>query len=190
MGDKAGNFINYYDLLGVDPKAEQEEIKLAYREKLKEWHPDRNPGRKEDAEEMTKTLNIARDILSDPEGRRNYDRILRYSKDKDFYEYLNDESFFKKIKRASGELKRILQDVRDLYYLFKDAAKGRYKVHPVNLGIIAGGLLYFIIPSDFIPDVIPFVGLIDDVAILTTIINSLQGELMKYKNWKRDNEEG
>lgn len=189
MDDKSGNFINYYELLGVEPKAEQEEIKRAYREKLKEWHPDKNPKRKEEAEEITKTLNVAYDILSDSEGRKNYDRILRYSKDKNFYDYLNDESFFKKIKRSSGELKRILEDVRELYYLFKDSAKGRYKVHPVNLGIIAGGLIYFIIPSDLIPDVLPLVGLVDDVAILTTIINSLQGELMKYRNWKHDNED-
>lgn len=189
MDDSSGKIINYYELLGVDPKAGEEEIKHAYREKLKEWHPDKNPERREEAEEITKTLNVAYDILSDQEGRKNYNRILRYSKDKNFYEYLNDESFFKKIKRASGELKRILEDVRELYYLFKDAAKGGYKVHPVNLGIVAGGLIYFIIPSDFIPDILPIVGLIDDVAILTTIINSLQEELAKYRNWKISNKQ-
>jgi len=179
--------MNYYELLGVDSKAGQEEIKQAYHSKIKEWHPDKNPYRKEEAEEITKTLNVAYDILSDPESRKNYDRIIRFSKGKNFYEYVNDESFFKKISRASGELKQILQDVRELYYLFKDAAKGRYKLHPVNLGIIGGGLLYFIIPMDLIPDVIPFIGFIDDVAVLTTIINSLQGELIKYRDWKRTN---
>lgn len=179
--------MNYYELLGVDSKAGQEEIKQAYRSKLKEWHPDKNPDRKEEAEEITKTLNVAYDILSDPESRKNYDRIIRFSKGKNFYEYVNDESFFKKISRASGELKQILQDVRELYYLFKDAAKGRYKLHPVNLGIIGGGLLYFIIPMDLIPDVIPFIGFIDDIAVLTTIINSLQVELIKYRDWKRTN---
>jgi DnaJ-class molecular chaperone len=177
--------MNYYELLDIDKKAESEEIKKAYREKLKEWHPDINPDRKEEAEEMTKTLNVAYGILSDPEQRKNYDRILRYSKDKSYDQYVNDKEFSRKIKKASGALKFILQDVKDLYSLFKDGIKGRYKLHPVNLGIIGGGLLYFIIPSDLIPDFIPFLGFIDDIAVLTMIINSLQGELIKYRNWKQ-----
>ena len=71
-----------------------------------------------------------------------------------------------------------------MYNMSKDALKGDYKLHPVNMGIIAGGLLYFIIPTDLIPDFIPFVGLLDDIALLTTIIRSMQGELQKYRNWK------
>ena len=58
---------NYYELLGVDPKAGSEEIRQVYRENLKEWHPDKNPHRIEEAEEITKILNAAYHILSDPE---------------------------------------------------------------------------------------------------------------------------
>ncbi len=177
--------MNYYELLGIDQKAGSEEIKRAYREKLKEWHPDVNPNRREEAEETTKALNIAYALLSDPEQRKNYNRILRYSKDRSYDQYVNDSSFSRKIEKTSGVLKGLLQDVKDLYSLFKDGIRGRYKMHPVNLGIIGGGLLYFIIPSDLIPDFIPFVGLIDDIAVLTTIINSLQEELAKYRKWKK-----
>jgi curved DNA-binding protein CbpA len=177
--------MNYYELLSVDPKAGPDEIKRAYRERLKEWHPDKNPGRKEEAEEITKTLNIAYGILSDPEQRQNYDRILRFSKGRGFDEYVNDTSFSRKTKKASGALRGILQDVQELYYLFKDSIRGRYKLHPVNLGIIGGGLAYFIIPMDFIPDIFPLIGYIDDTAVLTTIINALREELVKYRNWKR-----
>ncbi len=179
---------NYYELLGADPKAGSEEIRQVYREKLKEWHPDKNPDRIEEAEEITKTLNAAYHVLSDPERRKNYDRMLRFTKRKDFDKYVNDEAFWKKIEKASPALRQILESVRDLYSLFSDAVKGKYKLHPVTLGIIGGGLLYFIIPIDFIPDIIPFVGFLDDVAVLTTIINSLQGELMAYRNWKKNNE--
>lgn len=176
--------MNYYEMLSIAPSAESHEVKKAYREKLKEWHPDKNPDRREEAEEMTKTLNIAYSILSDPEKRRNYNRILRFSKGRDFEQYVNDTSFSNKIAKAAGPLKNIVLDVKDLYNLTKDALKGDYKLHPVNLGIIAGGLLYFIIPTDLIPDFIPIVGLVDDIALLTTIINSMQGELTKYRKWK------
>lgn len=176
--------MNYYELLDVDKKAEPEEIKHAYREKLKDWHPDKNPDRREKAEEMTKTLNIAYDVLSDSQKRKNYNRILRFSDGKDYGQYVNDTSFSSKVNMNAGPLRRIIGDVKDLYHLTKDAIKGDYKMHPVNLGIIAGGLLYFIIPADLIPDFLPIVGLVDDIAILTTIINSMQGELAKYRNWK------
>lgn len=176
--------MNYYQLLGVEKKAEPEEIKHAYREKLKDWHPDKNPEDREKAEEMTKTLNIAYAVLSDPEKRKNYNRILRFSDGKDYGQYVNDASFSNKINMNAGPLRRIIRDVQDLYYLSKDSIKGNYRLHPVNMGIIAGGLLYFIIPTDLIPDFLPIVGLVDDVAILTTIINSMQGELTKYRNWK------
>lgn len=176
--------MNYYELLDIDKKAEPDEIKQAYRNKLKDWHPDKNPDRREEAEEMTKALNIAYDVLSDPQKRKNYNRILRFSNGKDYGQYVNDTSFSSKINMNAGPLRRIIRDVKDLYQLTKDSIKGDYKLHPVNLGIIAGGLLYFIIPADLIPDFIPLFGLVDDIAILTTIINSMQGELIKYRNWK------
>ena len=178
--------MDYYELLGIDNKAEQDEIKRAYREKLMEWHPDKNPDRREQAEEMTKTLNIAYGVLSNLQQKRHYDRLIRFSDGKDFGQYVNDDSFSSKIKHTSGAIKHIINDVKDLYNLSKDALKGNYKMHPVNVGIIAGGLLYFIIPTDLIPDFIPFVGLVDDIALLTTIIKSMQGELLKYRNWKSE----
>ncbi|NLD38885.1 MAG: DnaJ domain-containing protein [Desulfatiglans sp.] len=174
--------MNYYELFEIDQKAEPDEIKRAYRQKLMEWHPDKNPHRRDQAEEMTKTLNTAYDVLSDTRQRVHYDRILRYSKGKEFGQYVNDDIFGDKIRRSSGTIKEILNDVKDLYFMTRDSYKGKYRLHPVNMGIIAGGLLYFIIPTDFIPDFIPFLGLLDDVAILTTIIKSMQGELHKYRN--------
>ena len=179
--------MNYYELLDIDPKSDPEEIKRAYREKLMEWHPDKNPDRQEEAEEMTKTLNIAYGILSDSEQRKNYNRILKFSKDRSFEKYVNDSAFSEKVKKASGALKGILQDVKDLFSLFKDAIRGRFRLHPVNIGIVGGGLLYFVLPMDFLPDFLPLVGFIDDITVLTMIINSLREELIKYRVWKKDN---
>lgn len=175
--------MNYYELFEIDQKAEPDEIKSAYRQKLMEWHPDKNPDRRDQAEEMTKTLNIAYGVLSDQKQRVHYDRILRYSGGKDFGQYVNDDIFSDKIRRSSGAIKNIMKDVKALYRMTRDSLKGDYKLHPVNMSIIAGGLLYFIIPTDFIPDFIPFLGLLDDVAVLTTIIKSMQGELKKYRDF-------
>lgn len=184
MKNASKKMINYYDLLGINSKADAEEIKRAYYDKLKIWHPDKNVGNTEAAEEKTKMLNQAYSVLSDPAQRKQYDRILRYTEGKDFSRILNEKEFWRKIEKASPSLKHILEDLKDLYRLFIDSIKGRYRLHPALLSIIGGGLLYFIIPLDLIPDYIPIAGLLDDFAVLSAIINSMQEELLEYRQFK------
>lgn len=184
MNRNTKRILNYYEFLGVDPAASAAEIKQVYRDKLKEWHPDKNMDRLEEAEETTKILNQAFYTLSDPGRRRQYDRVLQYTRGKDFSKVLDATAFWQKVEKASPALKQILQDLKNLYGLFVDSVKGKYNLHPAIIGIIGAGLLYFIIPLDLIPDYIPIAGLLDDYVVLSTIINSLQTELTEYCEWK------
>lgn len=188
MNQFSNQFPNYYELLGISSKASQEEVRQAYLNKIKEWHPDKNPTCLEEAEKKTKVLNQAYHMLGDSERRKTYDRMLRYTSGKKFGEYINDEAFWNKIDKAYPALKKVLDNVRELYSLFKDSVDGNYSLQPVNLAMIGGGLLYFILPADLIPDIIPFIGYLDDLAILTTIMNSLKGEINGYRNWKKNSE--
>lgn len=63
---------NYYDILGVSKTATDEEIKKAYRQLAKKYHPDLNPGNTEAAEKL-KEVNQAFSVLSDKTKRQNYD---------------------------------------------------------------------------------------------------------------------
>ncbi len=175
---------NYYTLLGIDPKADPLAVKQAYLAMIKEWHPDKNPDRSAEAEEKTKALNQAYHILGDPEQRRNYDRMLRYTSGKDFNKYVNDAAIRDKIDKAYPALKSALKNVRVLYAIFKDAVNGRYNLPPASVAMIGGGLLYFIMPADLIPDFIPVIGYLDDLAVLTTIMNALDKEIRAYRIWK------
>lgn len=185
MRSTSEKFANYYELLGIESAAGREEVRQAYLKKIKEWHPDKNPGRIAEAEDMTKVLNQAYHILGDPERRKNYDRMLKFTRGKDFGEFINDEAIRNKINKAYPALKKVLENVRELYALFKDSVKGDYKLHPANVAMIGGGLLYFLLPVDLIPDFIPIVGYLDDLAVLTTIMNSLKGEINEYHIWKK-----
>lgn len=64
---------DYYELLGVDRQAGDDEIKKAYRRKALELHPDRNYGDVENATQKFAEVQAAYDILSDPQERAWYD---------------------------------------------------------------------------------------------------------------------
>ncbi len=63
---------DYYEVLGVDRNAAEEDIKRAYRGLAKKFHPDINPGDKQ-AEQKFKEINEAYEVLSDSARRKQYD---------------------------------------------------------------------------------------------------------------------
>ena len=69
----------YYDILGVDCNANQDKVKKAYRDKIREYHPDRqHPDSrewvKEESDKRSKKINEAYEVLFDPEKRKQYNR--------------------------------------------------------------------------------------------------------------------
>ena len=70
MADKR----DYYEVLGLEKGATEDQIKSAFRKMAMKYHPDRNPGDKS-AEEKFKEINEAYSVLSDPDKKEKYDRF-------------------------------------------------------------------------------------------------------------------
>ncbi|KAL7545343.1 hypothetical protein ACHAWF_008694 [Thalassiosira exigua] len=73
-----GSYTNYYEALGVDKDAADDELRRAYKKMAVKWHPDKQASKAEserkEAEEKFKKMAEAYDVLSDPEKRGVYDR--------------------------------------------------------------------------------------------------------------------
>src|SRR5208283_4117302 len=65
---------DYYDILGAKKDASQDDIKKAFRQLARKYHPDLNKGSKE-AEEKFKEINEAYQVLSDPQKKTQYDQV-------------------------------------------------------------------------------------------------------------------
>lgn len=96
---------DYYEILGVDRSASQEEIKRAYRKMALKYHPDRNPDDAE-AEQKFKEAAEAYEVLSDPQKRQRYDRFGHAG------------------VRGNGARQPGFQDVNDIFSAFSDIFGG------------------------------------------------------------------
>jgi DnaJ-class molecular chaperone len=66
---------DYYRILGVPRNASAQEIKKAYRKLAMQYHPDRNPGKEQQANEKFKEINEAYGVLGDPKKKKQYDQF-------------------------------------------------------------------------------------------------------------------
>jgi curved DNA-binding protein len=93
---------DYYKILGVPRNASEEDIKKAYRKLAMQYHPDRNPGKEQWANEKFKEINEAYAVLGNPEKRAQYDQYGAVGDIGDIFSSRSTQSTFEDLMRDFG----------------------------------------------------------------------------------------
>jgi DnaJ-class molecular chaperone len=93
---------DYYAILGVTRDATSDQIKKAYRDLAMKYHPDRNPGKEEWANEKFKEINEAFGVLGNTEKRQQYDRFGTAGTMNDVFTNAQTSATFEEMMREFG----------------------------------------------------------------------------------------
>jgi uncharacterized membrane protein YkvA (DUF1232 family) len=105
--------------------------------------------------------------------------------DKDVEIVINKSDEIQRKFSAKGPLARFIEDGKLLIAIIKDYWAGAYRQVPY--GVIASSvftLIYVLNPFDMVPDVLPLIGQLDDVAVMGACLILIEMDLHKYKDWK------
>ncbi len=114
-----------------------------------------------------------------------------YLKDKDkLRKLINDaEKKAKKKDDKKGFVQDTWDSLKTMFDLVKAYINGDYRNIPYgSLVLIVGAILYFVMPADAIPDVIPALGFTDDAAVIAFTIKQVKSDLDKFLKWKNEQE--
>ena len=105
--------------------------------------------------------------------------------DKDIEEVADRADDIRKQFSARGPLKRFVEDGRIMTALLKDWRAGKYRgALRWTIAAAAFALIYVINPFDIVPDVIPFVGAVDDASVIAACLFLIERDLFKYRDWR------
>ena len=107
--------------------------------------------------------------------------------DKDVEKVVNKSEDIKKKFLSGGPLSRFIEDGKLLLSIVKDYWSRAYREVPYGtIAASAFTLIYVLNPFDLVPDILPVIGQVDDVAVVSACLLLLEHDLHKYKDWKKD----
>ena len=106
--------------------------------------------------------------------------------EKDVEKVVSKSEEIKKKFGTTGPLSRFIEDGQLLLSVVKDYWSGAYRQIPYGtIASIVFTLIYVLNPFDLVPDMLPLIGQVDDVAVMGACLLFVEQDLHKYKEWKQ-----
>ncbi|WP_206512968.1 YkvA family protein [Larkinella soli] len=88
---------------------------------------------------------------------------------------------------VGGSYSAARDQINLLVRMVRAYAKGEYRSLPSKTLVrLVAVLIYFVSPLDFLPDVLPVLGLTDDIALILWLVSSIGDDIEKFSQWERD----
>jgi uncharacterized membrane protein YkvA (DUF1232 family) len=125
-------------------------------------------------------MNISIDAL-----KESIQRSAHNVKQEDIKKIMDDSDRLMHLFQ-NRHLKKFIEDLKLLILLLRDYWTGKYREIPWgSIATIVAALLYVFSPLDLIPDMVPFVGFLDDALVVNFCLKIISRDLENYKRWKK-----
>jgi uncharacterized membrane protein YkvA (DUF1232 family) len=127
-------------------------------------------------------------ILSSIFFRRSTEKASRYTRSgKSMLDLLHRVADKTRVLGVGASYSAAKDQINILVRMVRAYAKGEYRAIPgKTLLRMVAVLVYFVSPIDFIPDVLPVLGLTDDIALILWLVSSISGDIDQFTEWERN----
>ena len=92
----------------------------------------------------------------------------------------------RKAERNRDRMSEALEGLQSLCRLISAWLRGKYTVVPWRTIVLSiAGLIYFVNPLDFIPDLLPMFGFLDDAGVLAFVLQSIRKDIDRFLDWEK-----
>jgi len=153
-------------------------------------------GKKQDKDNEPETQGDISNEINDEKIKEKSEEVNSKAK-----EYLKDKEKLRKLieeaeekakdkEHKKGFVQETWDNLKSMFELLRAYIKGDYRNIPyASLLLIVGAILYFVLPTDAIPDFIPGIGYLDDAAVIGFTLKKVKDDVDKFLEWKKEQDD-
>jgi uncharacterized membrane protein YkvA (DUF1232 family) len=115
------------------------------------------------------------------------EQALEFSKDPEKLNSLLQKADKKAHSEKKGALKDVWDSLMTMFRMLRAYGNGDYRKIPLKtLASVVASVIYFVMPVDFIPDMLLFFGFMDDAALIAWTVKSIKTDIDRFAEWEVD----
>jgi uncharacterized membrane protein YkvA (DUF1232 family) len=136
---------------------------------------------------MNENKGLVKRVTQSRFFNRAKDQALEYTKNSEKLNSLIQIAGQKAYSEKKGALKEVWDSLMAMFRMLRAYGNGDYRKIPFKTLIsVVASVIYFVMPIDFIPDILLFFGFMDDVALIAWTVNSVKTDIDSFASWEKE----